>query len=90
MELAVRTRTNWSTVGAAFCGAIFGAMAVIAHEVHTVFVGRCPSIDPFVHIVTELAMFAPGGAILFADLADIRNRLVELNLRQTATEDRRY
>jgi hypothetical protein len=51
-------------------------MAVVAHEVYTGIVGRCPSVDPFIHTVTEFAVFAPSAAILFAGIAEARNRLL--------------
>ncbi len=36
--------------------------------------GECPVIDPFIHVMTEMAIVVPGGAMLFAGAAMIRNR----------------
>ena len=76
MRLRGISKTEWSTVGAAFCGGALATLAVIGHEVYTVLVGRCPDVDPFTHVMAELAAFAPGGAIAFALAAEARNWLV--------------
>jgi hypothetical protein len=42
--------SGWNAGGAAFCGGVLGAVAVMGHEVYTVFIGRCPSVDPFTYV----------------------------------------
>jgi hypothetical protein len=39
-----------------------------------IIASRFDNADPFVHIATELAVFAFGGAMLFAAVAGMRNR----------------
>jgi hypothetical protein len=67
---------RWSIHGAAFCGSILGAMAVVAHEVYTGLIGNCPSTDPFIHTLTEAAMFVPGGAMMFMVIVAAYNLLL--------------
>ena len=61
---------------AAFCGAVFGAVAVIGHELHSVSSRSLPAIDPFIHVGTELAVLMPSSATLFAVIVIIRNWLL--------------
>ena len=46
----------------------------IVLEARDICAGRFDDVDPFVHIATELAVFAAGGAMLFAAVAELRNR----------------
>jgi hypothetical protein len=61
---------------AAFCGAVFGAVAVIGHELYSVPFRRLPSVDPFIHVAAELAVLMPSSALLFAVIVIIRNRVL--------------
>jgi hypothetical protein len=79
MGLTIRTGADWTPESAAFCGGFLSAVAVMLHEGYTVLFGLCLPIDPFTHVLAELAMFAPGGAILFAAAAHTRNWLVREN-----------
>jgi hypothetical protein len=45
------------------------------HEGYTVAFDICLPISPFTHVLAELAMFAPSGAILLAAAAITRNSL---------------
>jgi hypothetical protein len=67
--------SGWNAGGAAFCGGVLGAVAVMGHEVYTVFIGRCPSVDPFTYVMAELAVFAPAGAVLLGIAANMRTCL---------------
>jgi hypothetical protein len=75
MGLTIRTGADWSLESTAFCGGILGAIAVLLHEGYTVLVGHCLPIDPFTHVMAELAVFAPVGAAVLGMAATIRNRL---------------
>jgi|ERR671913_2301872 hypothetical protein len=76
MTLDVEARPEWTATGAAYGGAVLGAVAVIGHELYTGISGRCPEVEPFTHIMAELAVFAPGGAVTLSIAANIRNWLV--------------
>jgi hypothetical protein len=51
-----------------------GMMLAIVFEVREICAGRFDDVDPFIHIAVELAVFASGGAVLFAAAAELRNR----------------
>src|SRR4028119_1752347 len=87
MKLKPETRLEWNAGGAALCGAILGTMAAIAHEVYTVSLGLGFFIDPFTYVLAELAFFALGGAVLFALLANTRNRLQRTRSKSFAVEE---
>ncbi len=74
MALKVEAGTEWDETGPAFCGAILGAIAVVGHELYDVLFGVCPVADPFIHVMTEMAIVVPSGAMVFAGAATIRNR----------------
>ncbi len=74
MVLKVEAGTEWDETGAAFGGATLGAVAVVGHELYDVLFGVCPVVDPFVHVMTEMVIVVPGGAMLFAGAATARNR----------------
>lgn len=76
MGLTVRAATDLNPESAAFCGGILGAVAVLLHEGYTVLFGLCLPIDPFTHVMAELAVFAPVGAAVLGMAANVRNRLV--------------
>ncbi len=75
MTLNVEVRTERTGTGAAYCGAVLGAVAVMVHEVHTGISGRCPEGDPFIRVMAELAVFAPVGAAVLGMAANVHNRL---------------
>jgi hypothetical protein len=53
---------------------MFGMALGIVLEARDICAGRFDDVDPFVHIATKLAVFACGGAMLFAAVAELRNR----------------
>jgi hypothetical protein len=53
---------------------MFGMALGIVLEARDICAGRFDDVDPFIHIATELAVFASGGAMLFSALANLRNR----------------
>ena len=53
---------------------MLGMTLAIVLEARDICAGRFDDVDPFVYIATELAVFASGGAMLFAALANLRNR----------------
>jgi hypothetical protein len=81
MTLNVDVPTEWDRTAAAFCGAAFGAVAVVVHQVYVVLFSDVLIVDPFVYVMTEMAMFIPGGAMLFAGAAILRNWLWQGRLR---------
>jgi hypothetical protein len=70
-------RAGSNAAGAAFCGGVLGAMAVMVFEGYTVFSGHCLPIDPFTHVMAELAVCAPAGAAVLGIAATMRNRLLQ-------------
>jgi hypothetical protein len=76
MTLDVEPRTEWTATGAAYGGAVLGAVAVMVHELYTGISGCCPEVDPFTHVLAELAIFAPGGAVMLGIAANVHNGLV--------------
>jgi len=60
----VEAPAEWDRTAAAFCGAAFGAVAVVVHQVYVVLFSDELTIDPFVYVMTEMAMFVPAGAML--------------------------
>ncbi len=65
----------WSRAAAALWGGVLGSLLELAHVIHGFLVGLFPNIDPFVHVLSEFAIFGVGGAVLFALVAEICNRL---------------
>jgi hypothetical protein len=76
MRLTIKTDTERSAAGLAFCGAVLASMGVMVHEVYTVIFGRCLSSDPFTHVLIEMATFGSAGALAFAATGYIWGRLV--------------
>jgi hypothetical protein len=74
----VEAQIEGTATGAAFCGAVLGAVAVIAHEVYDVLFSDYPIADPFLHVMTEMAVLVPGGAMVFMAVANIRNRFLPI------------
>jgi uncharacterized protein YacL len=82
-NLMVRTITEkkpdmakrWDPVGLAFVGAGVGLMLVVVHEAFVIFSGNFNDVDPFTHIILEMIIFAVGGAMVFAAVAEIWSRL---------------
>ncbi len=48
-------------------------MAVIAHEDYDVLFSDYTIADPFLDVMTEMAVLVPGGAMVFVAVASIRN-----------------
>lgn len=86
MGLTIRSGAEWNPESAALCGGFLGAVAMMLHEAYTVLFGLCLPIDPFTHVLAELAMFAPGGAMLFAAAANTRNRHLRTRSESVAAE----
>ncbi len=76
----VLTRTTlllrWAGRGVARRIGVLGSVAVIVHEVYIVMFSNHPVADPFVHVMTEMAVLVPGSAMVFIALATFRNRLL--------------
>lgn len=51
-------------------------MLVVVHEAYVIASGDLHDVDPFVHVLAEMAIFIPAGAMLLAAVAKVRNRLV--------------
>ncbi len=73
MVLNVRPRTEWNAKVAAFCGAIFGAVAAVVHQLYSVVFSKLSGADPFLQIAAEMAVLMPSSATLFAVIVIIRN-----------------
>jgi hypothetical protein len=77
-ELAVASGRKWPTGLLAFWGALFGATLVIAHVMYDLFFRVSYASDPFARIVIEFAAAAFGGALLFASVSAIHNRIARV------------
>ena len=77
MTLNVEAPTEWDTSAAAFCGAAFGAVAVVVHQVYVALFSDVLIVDPFIYVMTEMALFIPGGAMLFSGAVILRNWLLQ-------------
>jgi hypothetical protein len=53
---------------------------VIAHQVYIVLFSASPIDDPFLHVMTEMAVVVPSSAMVFVAIAGIRNWLLRLRL----------
>ena len=91
MASYVVTGTEWNARAAALCGAVLGAAAVMAHELRDVLLRDCPAVDPFIHVMTEMAVAVPSGAMLFAGVATMRNRVCHSSrlVRETSKKSAR-
>ena len=78
MTLQMKAKTEWTATGAAYWGGVLGAVAVIVHKVYIVLFSSHPATDPFVHVMTEMALVVPGSAMVFAAVAGIRNWLLRV------------
>jgi hypothetical protein len=78
MMLNVEAPTEWDRTVAAFCGAAFGAVAVVVHQVYVALFSDVLIVDPFVYVMTEMALFIPGGAMLLAGAVTLRNWLLQV------------
>ena len=56
--------TGWSYTDFALCGALAGAVLVLAHNVWTILSGHFDASDPFIHVMAETIGSASAGAIL--------------------------
>lgn len=64
----------WDPGSFACWGALAGMTLAIVVEAYDVFSGRFNDVDPFIHILVEMTVFTSGGAMLFAAIAEMRNR----------------
>jgi hypothetical protein len=80
MTLQVEARTEWAVTGVACWGGILSAVAVMAHEVYDVLFSASSIADPFLHVMTEMAVLVPSGAMGFAVIAGVRNWLLRMRL----------
>ena len=67
--------TEWDVTVAAFFGGILGTVVALAHQIYAALFGTDLIVDPFVYVMTEMAVLISGGVVLFAVLAMLRNRL---------------
>jgi hypothetical protein len=58
----------------ACCGALVGTALVFVIEAYDLFSGRIDDVDPLIHIITEITIFAGSGAMLFTAIAERYNR----------------
>jgi hypothetical protein len=70
----MKRRNTWDPTASAFCGAMAGMTLTLVLESYDVFAGWFDGTDPYIHIATEMAVFAAGGALLFVALARRRHR----------------
>jgi hypothetical protein len=66
--------TEWDVTVAAFFGGILGTVVAVVHQVYVALFGIDLIVDPFVYVMTEMAVLISGGVVLFAVLAMLRNR----------------
>ena len=67
--------TEWDVTLAAFFGGVLGTVVAVVHQVYVALFGTDLIVDPFVYVMTEMAVLISGGVVLFAGVAMIRNRL---------------
>ncbi len=70
--------TDWDVTVAAFFGGVLGTVVAVVHQVYVALFGTDLIVDPFVYVMTEMAVLVSGGVVLFAVLAMIRNRFHSL------------
>ena len=63
-------------MGLALCGALVGAMLVLAHNVWTILSGDFDASDPFLQVMTETIGSAGAGAILLVSLSVVHRRFL--------------
>ena len=56
--------TGWSYTDFALCGALAGAIVVLALNVWNIPAGHLVAADPFMHVMGQTIGFAAAGAIL--------------------------
>jgi hypothetical protein len=66
---------TWDPGSFAYWGALAGMTLVLVLEVSGVFGGRFDDVDPFIHVLAEMAGFACCGAKVSAAVAGMRNRI---------------
>jgi hypothetical protein len=69
-----RPQETWDPAALALPGAILGTLLVVGYETYRGLTGVFYDVDPFVHIMTEFAVFSGGGGAVFAAIAWIHNR----------------
>ena len=60
----------------ALCGALMGAMLVLAHNVWSILSGHFDASDPFIHVMTETISSAAAGAVLSVVLGLVHHLLL--------------
>ena len=68
--------TRWDHTALALCGALAGAMLVLALNVWDILSGRLDASDPFIHVMTETIGSAGAGAVLFVVLGLVHRLFV--------------
>jgi hypothetical protein len=68
------TRSNYTDL--ALCGALLGALPVLALNVWDILSGRFDASDPFIHVMTETLGSAGAGAILSVCLGLVHRRFL--------------
>ena len=61
----------------AFCGALLGAMLVLAHNVWTILSGHFDASDPFMYVMSQAIGSAAAGAVLSVLLGLVHRRFVQ-------------
>jgi ABC-type Fe3+ transport system permease subunit len=69
------TRSSYTDL--ALCGALVGALLVLAHNVWSILSGRFDASDPFIQVMGETISSASAGAILSVTLGLIYSLLVQ-------------
>ena len=70
----MEAETEWDVTLAAFFGGVFGSVVALVHQIYAALFDTDLIVDPFVYVMTEMAVLISGGVVLFAVLAMIRNR----------------
>jgi hypothetical protein len=75
MDVKSESSKRRDLTGVALCGALAGMALVFVLEAYGIFSDRFDHVDPFIHIMAEMAIFVGGGTALFTAIAEICNRL---------------
>ena len=68
--------TRSSYMDLALCGALMGAMLVLAHNVWSILSGHFDASDPFLHVMAETIGSAGAGAVLSVVLGLVHRRFL--------------
>ncbi|HEU6441757.1 MAG TPA: hypothetical protein VFF38_05310 [Microvirga sp.] len=69
---------RWGRTHAAYVGAFLGIAITMAHQGYHVLANDFPEGNPLVHIFLELIVFSAAGALALAAVAEIRNRIADM------------